>query len=364
MTLHVLNRLALVALLSLMVGACSLLPQSGPNLRNASKIVPERGIKYVELKADTVRAFGRSVQVDLPQTSHVPVGQLRLQLGPGDVLRIQMFETSGTGSLFAGAEGAGVLGRVVIDDRGFISLPYAGRMKAAGMTPQELQTRIAQKLSRITVEPAAFVEVVKDYSNSVTVNGVVPKPGRLSLREGVASALDAINQAGGVDGQTWHYDVVLRRKSNVTRRTVSELLNGGDLALQPGDQLLIERNPKRFIALGALREAGAFDFPGPDVSLLSALATARGLSDQQADRTGVYVFRPTPVGVDSTVTEPQLFLLDMSEPDSLFIADAFSIKPGDAVFVTNAPFTDLNKVLEPILRSLSIFRFAINPVGN
>ena len=39
------------------------------------------------------------------------------------------------------------------------------------------------------------------------------------------------------------------------------------------------------------------------------------------------------------------------------------MKAGDAIFVTNALLTDINKVLEPILRSLAIFRFASDPLG-
>ena len=46
-----------------------------------------------------------------------------------------------------------------------------------------------------------------------------------------------------------------------------------------------------------------------------------------------------------------LFLLNMERPDSLFVADAFAIEPDDAIYGSNAPLTDVNKILEPILRS-------------
>ena len=58
-----------------------------------------------------------------------------------------------------------------------------------------------------------------------------------------------------------------------------------------------------------------------------------------------------------------LFAIDMAQPDSPFVADRFAMKAGDAIFVTNALLTDINKVLEPILRSLAIFRFASDPLG-
>ena len=142
-------------------------------------------------------------------------------------------------------------------------------MRAAGVTTAQLQRRIADRLRPIAVEPAAYVQVVRDHSNSIMVAGAVTKAGRQSLRHGIASALDAFNNAGGIAGPPWHYDLVLRRDGMVSRRTISDLLNGGDFALQPGDRLLVEHRPKRFVALGALQAAGSFEFPSPDLSLMT-----------------------------------------------------------------------------------------------
>jgi len=343
-----------VPLIAAAVSGCSVLPQSGPNMTSVEEVAADRDIVFTTLAADTVNAYRRTPEIDRPLENNIPIGQMRLRLGPGDVLRIQMFETGTTGSLFGGPEGAGLLNRVVIDDRGTINLPYAGSLKGAGLTPAELQAAITERLSRIAVEPAAYVEVLEDYSNSVMIAGAVPQPGRLSLRTGVASALDAINAAGGIEGASWHHDLVLRRDDIVRRYTVSQLLNGGDFALEPGDRLQVAFEPKRFIALGALTTSGAFEFPTPRPSLLDALATARGLSDRQANRQGVYLFRPQ----DRPEERHQLFLLDMSEPDSILVADAFAVKPGDAIYVSNAILTDVNKVLDPILRSIAIFNFS------
>ena len=341
-------------LVGAILSGCSTLPQNGPDMREAEEVAAEQNIAFTTLSSETISAFAARPEADKPLAGRLAAGQIQLRLGPGDVLRVQMFETGTTGSLFSGSEGAGVLNEVVIDERGQITLPYAGRVQAAGVTPAQLQNRIAERLRPIAVEPAAFVQVLQDHSNSIMVTGSVSQAGRQSLRQGVASALDAINNAGGIDGSAWHYDVVLRRGTGVSRRSVSDLLNGGDFALQPGDRLLVEYQPKRFVALGALQAAGAFDFPSADLSLLSALATAKGLSDQRADRTGVYVFRPA----RTDRPKPHLFLLNMERADSLFVADAFAIEPGDAIYVTNAPLTDVNKILDPILRSLAIFNFA------
>lgn len=348
-----LPKLAIV-ILSVWLAGCSILPQNGPNMRDAEETAAERNIHFTMLTAETVVPYMPEARADRPLSHQIAAGKVRLELGPGDVLRVQMFETSAAGSLFSGTTGAGILDQVVIDERGQINLPYAGRLQAAGLTPAQLQAQIAARLAEIAVEPAAFVQVVQDHSNSVMVTGAVPKAGRLSLRNGVASALDALNSAGGITGEPWHYDLVLRRDVSVSRYTVADLQNGGDFPLKPGDRLMFEHNPKKFVALGALQAAGAFEFPAPDLNLLEALAAAKGLSDSRADRAGVYVFRPA----ETADAKPALFLLDMSEPDSLFVANAFAMHPGDALYVSNAPLTDFMKIVDPILRAIAIFNFS------
>ena len=110
--------------------------------------------------------------------------------------------------------------------------------------------------------------------------------------------------------------------------------------------------PKRFIAIGAISSSGAYDFTAPQMSLLDALALAGGLNDSLADRRGVYLFRPVPQALD----RGKLFLLDMSEPYSPFVASAFDVRPGDAIYVTNALVTDFDKIIAPLVRSISTLR--------
>ena len=174
------------ALSLLLAAACSVLPQSGPNMRGAEEAAAARGIDYTVLTPATVAGFQAVTRPDVPLSAPIKPGQLALRIGAGDVLRIQMFETTDTGSLFAGASSAGVLSRVAVDEKGYITLPYAGRLRAAGRSPAQLQSAIAKRLAELTVEPAAYVEIVADHSNSVMVSGAVAKAGRVSLRGGVA----------------------------------------------------------------------------------------------------------------------------------------------------------------------------------
>ena len=55
---------------------------------------------------------------------------------------------------------------------------------------------------------------------------------------------------------------------------------------------------------------------------------------------------PPPAGVPSGgALRPIVYRLDMTEPESLFVARAFQMRDGDAIFATNAPFSELRKVV-------------------
>lgn len=84
--------------------------------------------------------------------------------------------------------------QVQADAGGRLSVPYAGTIDAAGMTPQELGEAIAARLVRVIKDPQVTVNVIDTVSNLVTVDGQVTEPGlypvlgRMTLMRAVASA--------------------------------------------------------------------------------------------------------------------------------------------------------------------------------
>ena len=96
------------------------------------------------------------------------------RVGVGDVLDVRLLNSAGTNS---------TLFTVVAN--GVIELPIAGgAIKVAGLTTEEIQTRIAAELKRRAVEENAKVSVgVRQYvSHAVTVTGLVVHPGTRFLR--------------------------------------------------------------------------------------------------------------------------------------------------------------------------------------
>src|SRR5215208_693459 len=96
------------------------------------------------------------------------------RVGVGDVLDIRLLNSANSKSTLFTIVGGGV-----------IDLPVAGgSISVAGLTPEEIQTRIAAELKRRAVEENARVSVnVRQYlSHSVTVTGLVVNPGTRFLR--------------------------------------------------------------------------------------------------------------------------------------------------------------------------------------
>jgi len=79
---------------------------------------------------------------------------------------------------------------------GMITLPLLGEIQASGKTVKQLQDEIAEKLKDLIVNPNVTVEVVRIFSQKVSVNGQVSRPGQYALGAPV-TVLDVLSRAGG-----------------------------------------------------------------------------------------------------------------------------------------------------------------------
>lgn len=79
---------------------------------------------------------------------------------------------------------------------GKISLPLAGEVQAAGLTPRQLEAAIAAKLQSFISDPDVTVIVTEIHSQKFNILGEVARPGSYPLTNSM-SVLDAIALAGG-----------------------------------------------------------------------------------------------------------------------------------------------------------------------
>jgi polysaccharide export outer membrane protein len=190
------------------------------------------------------------------------------------------------------------------------------------------------------------------------------------MLEDVRTVVDAINKAGGpiaignsgVAGATGsgasQLQVVVRRQGQVILTAqFSDLLAGGDIPVQKGDEIVVRPNSRIFTVLGAVLRSGNVEMSKHNLSLLEALGNVGGLSDVRANKTGVYVFRMGDLENNPTA-RARVFRLDLFQPVSIFVAQQFGLQARDVIYVTNAPLYEYDKVLTSIYRTFSVVGIA------
>ena len=323
------------------------------------------------MEAENVVDYRVHQAADGVGTAGVPAAP-RVSLSSGDVLRIKISETKEGGIFAPLASGGTPFDNVRVDYKGTISIPYAGRVKVAGLDPQQVEDRLRSRLAGVTFEPQVYVELLSDRGSSVLVSGEVKGPGRFSLMEGPLTLIDAIAKAGGATKPSHQIDVVIRHGNSVKRIPLAAIESGRNQQLRAGDEVILEADTKVFNALGAVTKTGQVEFSKPNLSLLDALSQAGGLDNPAASNTGVFVFRlrEPKAWVDAGgkwQEGPVIFRFNMAKPEMMFISQAFGIRPNDTIYVTTAPAVEWVDSLKPIAVTLSTLKGTLsfgNSVGN
>jgi polysaccharide export outer membrane protein len=87
---------------------------------------------------------------------------------------------------------------VRISGDGTITLPFMGKVDAAGLTEEELRQTITERLKQYMYSPRVIVFVKEYRSRQVAVLGSVVRPGLYSVGSGADTLLDVLSQAGGI----------------------------------------------------------------------------------------------------------------------------------------------------------------------
>jgi len=110
-------------------------------------------------------------------------------VGPGDVVRVSMDDLPELREVDARVDGTGAVG-----------LPLLGEVHVAGLTEEETQELLAQKVRKYQREPRVHVFIQHYASRNVEVMGMVSRPGTYSLNGPGESILSVMGRAGGTKG--------------------------------------------------------------------------------------------------------------------------------------------------------------------
>lgn len=364
-------RVAVGLLVALGLGACGMIPASGPSSTSIqSRLPPDPGKAAYALVDVTPAVLQHLKPAGTASLASLGGrhGKAAIRLGPGDVVSLSIFEAS-SGGLFIPTDAGSRPGNFVslpvveVDQRGELTVPYAGQVRAAGRTLAQVQSEIQAKLSNRAIDPQVVLSLQEQRSNRITVAGEVATPGIFPLSSAGERILDAIARAGGSRYESDETFVTLQRSGRdatiLYNRLVQEPSN--NVWLQPGDTVSVFRDTRTFITLGASGMAanGASlqsRFETENLSLAEAIARAGGILDQRGDPKAVYVYRMEStkrlqqMGYDMRAYSggviPTVYQVDLRDAGGFFIAGKFPIADKDVVYLANAPIVDYLKFID------------------
>lgn len=282
---------------------------------------------------------------------------------PGDTLSLQIWENVETGLLAGSAQGSSLIEEVQVDGDGFIFVPFAGRLRAAGNTTEAVRRLITDRLAEQTPDPQVLVRRVAGDGATVSLVGGVGAQGVYPIDRPARTLTAMLARAGGVTIETDIAQVVVTRGNRQGRVWLQDLYENPqlDIALRAGDRILVEGDQRAFTALGATGAQNRVPFNSRTISGIEAIARVGGLNPNLADPTGVFVFRNEPeeiarqlLGRDDLVgAQRVVYVLDLTQANGMFLARDFAIRDTDTVYVTEAPYAQFAKILGAVVNPLA-----------
>jgi polysaccharide export outer membrane protein len=357
------------------VAACGL-PRSGPNKREIfAGSVQKQGDAFIVAVNDRVTRATAVVPALGFSDKFKRAGLMGSDtISPGDTLGLTIYENVDDGLLAGEGMNASVLDEVQVDGAGFIFIPYAGRIRAAGNSPERLRQIITEKLDAQTPDPQVVVRRLAGDGATVSIVGGVARQGVLPIERPTRTLSAALAAAGGIMVEPEIAQVTVIRGKESGKVWFQDLYGHPDLdiALRPGDRILVEEDTRAFTALGATGSQNRVPFTTQTLSAIEAIAQVGGLSSNLADPTGVFVFRNEPAEIANSVLgrddlagdQRFAYVLDLTEPTGMFLARDFVIRDGDTVYVTEAPFVQWSKTLGSLTGSVNTANALNTIAGN
>ena len=238
------------------------------------------------------------------------------RLGPGDAIRVQVFQNP---DLTVEAR---------VSEGGSISYPLIGLVRVGGLTLSAAEQRIAEALQqgRYLKSPQVNINVLQVRGSQVAVLGQVARPGRFALDTANVRASELLAAAGGVTALGDDRLVITGQRDGQAFRRVIDipaLFTGGseqeDVVLQGGDALFVPRAAVFYIYGEAQR-------PGPyrierGMTVMQALAAGGGITPR-GSQSRLRLHRAGPDG-QLIQTTPQL-----TDP----------VQPNDVIYVRESLF--------------------------
>lgn len=360
----------LVAASLIALSGCSALGGNGPSahaVRNAGDVSLDGSpIQIVDFNASTAFAVRqlRNSESFSAMLGNSPA--TAMTFAPGDTLAISIYEAPpavlfgpftqmGTKSATAGSPTpAASQPSVIVDEEGYVDVPFVGRVLAAGRGPVTIATDIRKALIGKANSPQVIVSEARNTSRTVTVLGETGANLRVPLTLHGERLLDILASGETLKQPVDKTTIQIARDGTVASMPLSDVITDPDqnIRLRPGDVVTALYKPYSFTALGSVKTSKEIEFEATGINLAQALGRAGGLDERNADVRGVFVFRFEDPALlpaaeaealprDSNGRVPVIYRLDMSKGASLLLAQQFAVRDKDVIYVSRAPAVDL-----------------------
>jgi polysaccharide export outer membrane protein len=236
-----------------------------------------------------------------------------------------------------------------ISAAGDLTFPMIGKVKAAGLTVEELEAALVKALQEFIREPKVSVSVAEFHSQPVSVIGAVTNPGVLQL-QGNKNIIEVLSMAGGVRNDSGSSITITRKREwgvlplsdakvdstgqfSTAEIKVKDILGARNpeqnILVRPNDVISVARS-EVFYVLGAVRKAGGFPMNDHDsLSVLQAISLAEGLERTAAPQQAK-ILRVTPGATKRTevlvnldqISSGKAEDVPLQQDDILFVPDS------------------------------------------
>jgi polysaccharide biosynthesis/export protein len=349
----------LVAMSTMFALAGCGLPRSGPLLSEVEAARDGDNIVLVPITAQIAQASRGEDRASFPDAFLKTSAFEYEKLAPGDGINVTIWERDGLGVFPAGDGGASNLGELVVDGNGDVYLPYAGKIRAQGLTPSQLHDVIVRRLSRLVMAFDVSVRASVRQGQKITVQGDLLKPGVYPMGQETERLSGLLGLAAPNQTNPEQLAVTVRRRGVAGSVRLSDIYrdNAEDIALLPGDSVIVHNIVERVFVLGAAGVQGRVKLSKRNYSLLDALGDSRALNDSLANPRAVFLMRGHVASTDPAAdARPVVYRFDFTKPDQIALAGQFVVHDGDALLVSDAPFTQVQKLLSTFSATLGTAR--------
>lgn len=200
-----------------------------------------RGIGTLPAAPSTQNDVRNGLRLDLPPA----VAITPYTIGVGDVVVLSTPSTQGTVGELSGLLAAqNSRNGYTVQDDGSINIPDVGRVRLAGLTVDEGEALLFQRLVESQLDPTFSLEVSEFNSRRISVGGAVGQPGVMPITLTPLTLSEALSRAGSVSvGDIDVSSVRIYRDGQMYQIPLEDLYSRSDLQnlhLVAGDSVFVD----------------------------------------------------------------------------------------------------------------------------